>query len=242
MALLRRANSIVATSPIYATTSHALKNFLTKITIVPIGISDVKLLANNRSDTSSLEDRINGKKIILSVGRLVSYKGFDVLIDAVRYLSTDSVVVIVGEGALYKVFLNAIKDAGIQDRIVLAGRLSQAALHLLFQSATIFCLPSISRAEAFGVVLLEAMSYGVPIVATDIPGSGVPWVNQHGVSGFNVKVGDSQALADACNEILGSIELRDKFSKGARQRFVSEFTDEIAVGRMMDIYKLLATR
>ncbi|NBO22562.1 glycosyltransferase, partial [bacterium] len=79
--------------------------------------------------------------------------------------------------------------------------------------------------EAFGVVLLEAMSYGLPIVATNIPGSGVPWVNQHGISGFNVPLGNSVALADACNQILASDELRSRLSQGARQRFFSEFIE-----------------
>lgn len=107
--------------------------------------------------------------------------------------------------------------------------------------ATIYCLPSTYRAEAFGVVLIEAMSYGLPIVASDIPGSGVPWVNQHGVSGLNVAIGDAKALAEACNQILESEDLRSTLSKGARQRFLAEFTEDVSVKRMISVYDNLLT-
>jgi len=149
------------------------------------------------------------------------------------------VVVIVGGGPLHKDLQRAVDAAHVNDRVVLAGRLSYPALHALFESATLYCLPSVYRAEAFGVVLLEAMAYGLPIVATDIPGSGVPWVNQHGNSGLNVPVGDVKALADGCNQILASEELRSTLSKGARQRFLAEFTEAVSVQRMMLAYERL---
>jgi glycosyltransferase involved in cell wall biosynthesis len=118
-----------------------------------------------------------------------------------------------------------------------SGRDLRARRHqALFDRAALYCLPSAHRAEAFGVVLLEAMSYGLPTVATDIPGSGVPWVNQNGESGLNVPAGDPVALAEACNQVLESAELRSRLSTGARQRFVSEFTEEIPVKRMMHVY------
>ena len=93
------------------------------------------------------------------------------------------------------------------------------------------------RAEAFGVVLLEAMTYGLPIVATNIPGSGVSWVNRHNYSGLNVSVNDSLALAAACNKILESPELRQRLAKGARQRFLDEFQEETFIRRMIEIYR-----
>lgn len=83
------------------------------------------------------------------------------------------------------------------------------------------------------------MTYGLPIVASDIPGSGVPWVNQHGLSGLNVPIGDAKALANACNQILRSEELRSRLSKGARQRFLAEFTEDVSVDRMMATYERL---
>lgn len=235
-ALLRRADCIVATSQVYADASEPLRPYNDKIVVVPIGIPTAKHEGTDPNLSASLDEKILGKKIVLAVGRLVPYKGFKILIDAAKHLSGDSVAVIVGGGPLQQELQEAIELAGVKDRVVLAGRLSDAALHALFERATLYCLPSTYRAEAFGVVLLEAMTYGLPIVATDIPGSGVPWVNQHGTSGFNVPVEDPVALADACNQILASPELRDRLSKGARQRFAAEFTEGLSVKRMMHTY------
>ena len=234
--LLRRATCIVATSQVYADSSETLAPFKKKITVVPIGVPDAKHETNDTQLPPALESKICSRKIVLAVGRLVPYKGFDVIIQAAQHLIKDSVVVIVGGGPLQQELQQAIDQDGLEDRVVLAGRLSDAALHALFQRATLCCLPSTYRAEAFGVVLLEAMTYGLPIVASDIPGSGVPWVNQHGVSGLNVPVGDPVGLAQACNKLLSSPELRGRLSDGARQRFTSEFTEAVSIKRMMHVY------
>jgi len=238
-ALLRRSNIIIATSQAYADSSARLARFKEKLTVVAIGATSVKDRGAHSPLPQELQEQVGGKKIILAVGRLVPYKGFDVLIAAAKSLEKDSVVVIVGGGPLKAELHQAVELGGVKDRVVMAGRLSDDALHALFARATLFCLPSIFRAEAFGVVLLEAMSYGLPIVASDIPGSGVPWVNQHGVSGLNVPVGNPKALAEACNLILGSPEVQAKFADGARQRFLAEFTEDVSASRMMGIYERL---
>lgn len=235
-ALLRRADSIVATSKVYADASATLAPFRNKINVMPIGVPDAKQQGQELSLPHLIEEKVRGKKIVLAVGRLVPYKGFDVLIEAAKHLSPDLVTVIVGSGPLQEALQHAVDVAGVNDRVLLTGRLSDAVLHVLFARAALYCLPSTYRAEAFGVVLLEAMTYGLPIVATDIPGSGVPWVNQHGKSGLNVPVRDPEALAQACNQILWSEELRSRLSQGARQRFLTEFTEELSIKRMIAIY------
>lgn len=244
-ALLKRADSIVATSRVYAEASSALLAFSEKVAVVPIGVPDVKYSARTISEGPPLPldllSKIEGKKVILAVGRLVPYKGFDVLVEAAKYLDTDAVVVIVGGGPQQNSLQQAIQSSGVSEKVCLAGRLSDECLHKLFATASLYCLPSTYRAEAFGVVLLEAMAYGLPIVATDIPGSGVPWVNKHGVSGINVPVGDVKALAEACNELLGSEQERSRLSQGARERFVSKFTEEISVAKMMGAYDKLVS-
>jgi glycosyltransferase involved in cell wall biosynthesis len=237
--LLRRANIIVATSQAYADGSETLALFKEKVCVIPIGVAGSKHESNNTKLPPALESHIGHKKIVLAVGRLVPYKGFNVLIQAAQKLVKDSVVVIVGGGPLLQELQQAIIDSSVGDRVLLAGRISDAALHAIFERATLYCLPSTSRAEAFGVVLLEAMTYGLPIVSSEIPGSGVPWVNQHGVSGLNVHVGDSKALADACNLILRSEELRNRLARGAHQRFLSEFTEDVSVARIMATYESL---
>ncbi|SDP57265.1 rhamnosyl/mannosyltransferase [Ralstonia sp. 25mfcol4.1] len=247
VALLKRADCIVATSQVYAHASPLLSRFESKVTVVPIGVTDARKQAGAPSEEpvaeatvpADLSRKLAGRKVILAVGRLVPYKGFDVLIEAAGRLCDDAVVVIVGGGPLQASLDAAIRAAGVADRVILAGRLSDEALHALFGAASLYCLPSVTRAEAFGVVLLEAMAYGLPIVATNIPGSGVPWVNKQGVSGINVPINDAGALAEACNRILNSDQDRRRFSEGARQRFMTEFTEEVSVKRMMAAYERL---
>lgn len=243
-ALLRRADCIVATSEVYAEASSTLQPFRGKVAVVPIGVPHARATEAAGLDgeiPAELQARLAGKKLVLAVGRLVPYKGFDVLIEAARTLRDDSIVVIVGDGPLRQSLQAEIDRGGLAERVCLAGRLSDAALHALFARASIYCLPSLHRAEAFGVVLLEAMSYGLPIVATNIPGSGVPWVNQHGVSGFNVPVGDPLALARACNRILDSDQEHARLSQGAHRRFLAEFTEDRSISQMLATYERLAS-
>ncbi|MFN6378988.1 MAG: glycosyltransferase [Flavobacteriales bacterium] len=239
MKLLHRANSIVTTSQVYADASKTLTPFKSKISVVPIGVPDARRDSKESDLPLELKTKIGNKKIILAVGRLVAYKGFEILINAAQLLANNSIVIIVGGGPLQNELHRAIQQRGVEDRVLLTGRLDDYALHRLFKKASLYCLPSTYRAEAFGVVLLEAMAHGVPIVASNIPGSGVPWVNQHGQTGLNVPVGDPKELATACNKILASEELRNKLSVGARRRFLSEFTEDVSVNRMIAIYKKL---
>ena len=168
------------------------------------------------------------------------YKGFDVLVAAARFLPAACRVVIVGGGERRAELEAQVRQHQVADRVVLAGRLGDDALRALFQSAAIFCLPSVSRAEAFGVVLLEAMAHGLPIVASDIAGSGVPWVSQHDVTGLNVPIGDAQALAAALSQLLADPARRDRMGRESRRRFEAEFTAALASRRMLDLYGSLA--
>jgi glycosyltransferase involved in cell wall biosynthesis len=234
--LLSRANVIVAATLAYADSSTTLARFRSKVTVVPYGTKKNNNFRTGSELTQPILDKIKGKKIVLAVGRLVAYKGFRVLINAAQHLCDGSIVLIVGAGSLKNDLQQKIENAGVSERVLLAGKLSESELHSLFERATLFCLPSVNRAEAFGMVLIEALSYGLPIVASTIPGSGVPWVNQHGVTGLNVKIGDHIALAEACNQILTSPELRSDMSQGSFKRYADEFTEKVSINRMMRVY------
>lgn len=238
-ALLRRADRVVATSPAYAVSSVSLAKHTEKIRIVPIGTRAPREL--NPELSPMWADRLVNKRLVLSVGRLVPYKGFDVLIAAAARLPENTAVVIVGGGPLENELRARIETAGLNDRVYLAGKLDDATLDALFRHACVYCMPSRERSEAFGVVLLEAMAHGIPIVATEIPGSGVPWVNQHECSGLNVPVNDPVALANACSRILLSEAERERFAKASRQRFLDFFTEEESVRKMTEIYSELLT-
>ena len=88
------------------------------------------------------------------------------------------------------------------ERVLFAGRVADADLPAFYQACDLFVLPSIARTEAFGVVQIEAMAAGRPVVSTNLP-TGVPWVNQDGVSGLVVPPGDAAALGDALQPVAG---------------------------------------
>ncbi len=217
--VLRRADAIIATSQLYADSSPCLRPWQHKTHIVPIGISD-HAVGDCSAQALALRERFKGKRLVFSLGRMTYYKGFDVLIDAAALLPADCMVVVGGEGDLLGLYRSQVARRGLDDRIVFVGPIERQDLPGYFAAAELFCLASTVRAEAYGVVLLEAMAMGKPVVATEIPGSGVGWINQSGVTGLNVPVREPAALAAAINAILGDAEMAGRFGRAARQRYV----------------------
>jgi len=217
---------IICTSQRYADASKPLSKVRDKIRVVPIGISDHPYIQLTKPD----------RPIVLSIGRLVPYKGFEVLIAACKHIDAGVKCLVVGDGPLRDDLQDQITAAEMQDRVFLLGQVDNVELAGLLKSATLYCMPSIERSEAFGVVLLEAMAHGLPVVATNIPGSGVPWVNAHGISGINVAPNDPKALAQACNSILLDRALRRKYAQGARKRYEEKFSEAAFISGVMAVY------
>jgi len=237
--LLRRADAIVATSPTYAASSEALAPWRSKVQVIPIGISDNRPAACSvKADT--LRQRFGRRRIVFSLGRMTYYKGFDVLVDAASQLSDDCVVLIGGEGELLPAYRDMIAARGLGDKVHMLGHVRGADLPSHVEACDVFCMPSTVRAEAYGVAMVEAMVMGKPIVATDIAGSGVPWVNVHGHTGLNVPVRDPAALAGALHELLADAGLRQRMGSAARQRYEAEFRAELMAQRMLGLYRRVA--
>lgn len=244
-ALLRRADHIICTSDAYAKGSASIRPHIHKSSVVPIGVAPPKLDRNFdqvAASNSPLLRTIGTRPVVLCVGRLVPYKGYSVLIDAAKLMNEDAAIVIVGGGPLASSLRENIRAHGVEDRVILAGRLNEPSLQLLFSKAQIFCLPSVERSEAFGVVLIEAMSWGLPIVTTNIPGSGVPWVNSHLESGINVNPNEPQELASALDKLLSDETLRLRLAGGAHARFNAMFTEEQSVESVLNIYSKLLSK
>ncbi len=235
--MLKRADAVIATSPPYVEGSPWLRRFPAKVVVIPIGIHDAFASSSSASRAAS-----GSPPLVLAVGRLVPYKGFEILVEAASMLESDAQVIIVGDGPLREQLQQRVSALKLESRVRLAGRLPRDELIALYRCATLFCLPSVERTEAFGVVLLEALSAGLPIVATSIAGSGVPWVNEHGVTGLNVPVRDARALAAACQTLLRDAALRDECSKAARRRFETMFTAGRSVAEVLHLYARLVDR
>ena len=149
---------------------------------------------------------------MLAVGRLVYYKGFDVLVRAMRLV--DGRLVIVGEGPLEATLRAQAAAEGVSDKVTLLGEVQNADVAPFFAAADVFVLPSIARSEAFGIVQLEAMASGTPVVNTSLD-SGVPWVSPHEVTGLTVPPNDPHALGVALERLLGDARLRERLGATA---------------------------
>lgn len=239
--MLARADVVIATSAAYAKASPNLTSVAAKVRVVPIGIPPPTLAKTDGSDRD-FEQFLRGRQLVLALGRLVPYKGFATLIAVGDKMPHDCAIVIGGIGPMREALHSEIIAAGLDDRILLAGRLSGAELELLFSRAMCFCLPSVERSEAFGVVLLEAMARGVPCIATTIDGSGTAWVNQHLTSGINVPPRDPVALGRAITAIASDPMLQRRLGLAAKQRFESCFTAKQFVDAVKAVYAELRKR
>ncbi len=243
--MLKRADAIIATSHPYAEASPWLAPYQDKLHVVPLGIQPSRLQQPATAlmeARKALRHRHGARPIVFSIGRMATYKGFDVLIDTARLLDPDTLVVVGGGGELLHTFQRRVKDADLEERIIFTGRLSDLDVAAYMAEASLFCLPSTNRAEAFGMVLLEAMLAALPIVTTQIAGSGVPWVNVHGETGLNVPVNDSVALADALRQLIADPALARRMGDAGRRRFDTYFTADRMVDQTIDVYrKVLST-
>lgn len=236
--LLQRAAAIVATSPPYAESSTVLQPWRSKVEVIPIGISDHRSTACSIL-ASEIRQRYRGRRIVFALGRMTYYKGFDVLIEAAAALEDDCVVLIGGDGDLLDYYRHVVASRGLAGKVHLLGQVLDHELASHFQACDVFCMPSTVRAEAYGVAMVEAMMMGKPIVATDIAGSGVPWVNLHGQTGFNVPAGQVAPLAQALTKLLDDIGSRDRMGAAATQRYLREFNAERMTSQIIDLYRRL---
>lgn len=234
--LLNRADVILGTTPVYVAESPCLAHMAHKIECLPIGIDPI---CPNPRKVEALKKAYPGKKIIFSLGRLVAYKGYRWLIEAARYLGDDYVVLIGGSGSMKRELMLEIERYGVADKVSLLGRIPDNELPTYYGACTLFCLSSVQKTEAFGIVQIEAMSCGKPIVATRIPHSGVAWVNEHGLSGLNVEPKDAKGLAEAIMAIAGDEAAYQEYTRGAEQRYASLFTKERMIENLLEIYHSL---
>lgn len=234
--LIHRADSIVGTSPVYVKESPFLSAVQHKVEYIPIGIEPVE---RHIEGVQQIREKFRNRKIIFSLGRLVAYKGYEFLIKAAQMLAEDVHVVIGGKGPLKDELVTLIRTLGLEDKVTLIDFIPQEQVASYFHAADIFCLSSTLKTEAFAIVQIEAMSCGKPVVSTQIPGSGVSWVNKHEESGFTVPIADTQALGVAINRILNDGDRRQELSKGAKERYSALFTRKAMVDKSLLLYRNL---
>ncbi len=225
------ARAITVGSSQYLDASAELRGFERKVRVIPFGI-DASRFAPTPAITEAaraLRERWGGRPVVLAVGRLVAYKGFEVLVEAARGL--DATVVLVGSGPE-----EARLRAHAGPEVVFAGRVTDQLLVAHFHAADVFCLPSVTIAEAFGMVLLEAMACGKPLVTTRLP-TGVAAINRERITGLTVPPGDPGALREALGALLGDAKRRETMGREAKRVQASEYGAALMAERYLALYR-----
>ncbi len=235
--LLGRAATILATSPPYLDASEALAPWRRKCRVTPLGMDADRLPPPDSHMKSAAESFwLPGNTRVLAVGRLTYYKGHEFLIRAAARIP-DIHVVIVGKGERERALRALIAEKGLEKRVVLHGFAESRWLRTLLATCDCFCLPSVERTEAFGLVLLEAMRYAKPVVASDVQGSGVGWVVRHGETGLLAPPGDSAGLAGAMAALARRPEERRRMGEAAARRFDQVFRIDRVASMIREAYR-----
>lgn len=200
-------------------------------------------------DLDISEDRASRNKVtnnkttnttsFLFMGRLVYYKGCTVLIDAFSKLKGDVSLTVIGGGPLKEDLVEQCESLGISGKVEFAGRVKDEELPKYFEKADVFVLPSTERSEAFALVQLEAMAYGIPVINTWLK-SGVPEVSLDKKTGLTVKPEDAAELAEAMQWMADHPDERARLGFNARKRLEEEFTEEKMISRLLETYRELA--
>jgi len=239
--LLRRAQCIVVATPPQLSFSDALPPFRDRCEIIPFGL-DLARFAQPPAPSQAVRDAkaaAGNRPILLNIGRLVGYKGQRYLIEALRF--TNAVAWLVGTGPLREELEQVARTVKVSDRVRFWGEVDDAELPALLHACDIFVLSSITPNEAFGLVQVEAMASGKPVISCQLS-SGVPFVNQDGVTGIVIPPSDANALAQAIHRITSDDALKARLGSGGRQRAHAEFSLDVMVGRYWTLFQRLTGR
>jgi rhamnosyl/mannosyltransferase len=237
---LRNASAVVGATPYHFSGSTQVPANLGHAhrAVIPYCLESQHLTesaaSRRRADELRAERAAAGGRAIFALGRHVYYKGFDVLIRAMH--SIDALLWLGGSGPLTDELKVLVRNEGLQSRVRFVGRVPDEELIAYYEAGDVFVLPSVEKAEAFGLVQLEAMYCQRPVVSCRL-GTGVDWVNQDGVTGLIVPPRDAQALAAAVNRLLRDAALRAAMGEAGRNRVEREFSMDTMVRRMLALYR-----
>jgi glycosyltransferase involved in cell wall biosynthesis len=232
---LRRADKIIVSHPVMVDQSEFLRAYREKCVAIPYGtdiaywttLTDSEELAARR-----LRERF--PRLVVAVGRLVEYKGYRTLLHALKGL--DAQLVIIGDGPLLVELKALSNNLGIAESVVFAGRLERDEIKQYLHAARVMALASVTSAEAFGLVQIEAMAAGRPVVNTKLP-TAVPYVMRHEMEGLTVAPGDADAMRNALRRLLNDKDLAMRLGSAGRLRARSEFSQRLFRTRNFAIYQ-----
>ena len=236
--LLRRADKVVATSPNYVEGSRFLQTVREKCVVIPCCVNDSRMHpgAGVLARAEELKKENEGKTVCLAMGRHVPYKGIEYLVRASKLLDENFLVWIGGRGPLTE----ELKALAADDKkVTFLGRVENDELVSRILACDIFCFPSITKNEAFGIALAEAMAYAKPAVTFTIEGSGVNYVSLDGLTGIEVENRNVAAYAEAIKKLASDAQLRKTYGENAKRRVEELFTNEKFTQNVNDLLESL---
>jgi len=234
--LVRSADAIIAATPAHISSSEQLSAVRdrSRLHVVPYGF-DLSRFRERPALADEVRRRFKERFLVFALGRHVYYKGFEFLIRALCELP-GSALALGGQGPLTKQLAQVARQAGVADRVHFVGRIPEAELPAWYHACDVFCLPSVEPAEGFGIVQIEAMASGRPVVCCELH-NGVTWVNQDGVTGLVVPPANPAALAGALRRLMQDPALRARLGGQGRVRAFSVFTVEAMARGTLEIYR-----
>ena len=238
ISIMRNAAAVLATSPNFAAHSPYLRQVADRIVIVPLGID------TDRFSPRPAAGPVPGAApALLFVGQLRHYKGVDDLLHALALIPAPDRprLLVSGNGPMRGPWEALSQTLNLRAFVSFLGNVPDMDLPDLYRSADIFVLPSTSRAESFGMALVEAMASGLPCITTEI-GSGNTYVVQDNLSGLVVAPREPAALAQAITRLVKDPALRAQLGRAGRQRALREFAVDAMVQRVEEVYSRAVAR
>lgn len=226
--VLRRAKAIVVPSRAHVAMSAELRGFEPKVEVIPFGIDEARWALVPPTPPGS-------PPRALFIGRLVKYKGVDVLLRALERVP-DVRLDIVGTGPEGPRLRTLAQALAVTDRVRWYGEYPDEDLTRRMADADFLVLPSVTTEEMFGLVVLEAMAAGRPVITTAVP-SAVREVNVPGVTGLEVPIRDVAALAGALEALAGDPTRRQAMGEAGRARVAEHFTRSLMARRHVELYQ-----
>lgn len=231
---LKRADKIIVSHGAIVENSPFLREFAEKCIVVPYGC-DLAYWSDLSAVQREAVDRLQQQhpRLVVAIGRLVSYKGYEVFLRAIR--DVDAEAIVIGDGPLKADLTDLATQLGILDRVRFLGVLPPDEVKQYLHAAKVLAFPSVTEAEAFGLVQLEAMAAGKPVVNTDLP-TAVPYVARDGKEGFTVPPNDPAAFALSLRRLLDQPDLAARLGEAGKERVHSEFSQSLFLSRIQTVY------
>lgn len=231
-----QSDKIITTTSTYGATSRVVWD--TDAVVIPNAVDKERFHPDN--DPGNVREKLGigeDEQMVLYIGRIVFHKGLEYLVESAKHLPDEVKYVIGGTGDFIPELKSQIQRQGTEDRVIFPGRIPNSELPKYYAAADLFVLPSVSRLEAFGIVALEAMASGVPVVVSDIPG--VREVITEGEEGLLAEPMNAQNLAGKIRTILHHPEMAERMGKKGRWRIEESLTWDKVTDQIEKVYKEL---